>query len=59
MHQRALAEQEQLLKAQLEHIDKKLQGGSLPFAVLKTFKDTVDQVRTTLWAVILDDARTR
>jgi hypothetical protein len=55
MHQRALAEQVQLLRAQLEEIDKRLQRDPVPIAVLEDLKGAVDHLRGTLWAVLSDD----
>jgi len=55
MHQRALAEQVQLLRAQLEEIDKRLQRDPVPIALLEDLKGAVDHLRTTLWAVMSDD----
>jgi hypothetical protein len=40
------------LRAQLEEIDKRLQGAPLPIAVLEDLKDAVDHLRTTLWAAM-------
>jgi len=40
------------LRAQLEEIDKRLQGAPLPMAVLEDLKSAVDHLRTTLWAAM-------
>jgi len=50
--QQALIEQVRQLRAQLEEIDKRLQGAPLPMAVLEELKDAVDHLRTTLWAAM-------
>ncbi len=54
MQQRSLLEQVQVLRAQLEQIDKKLQSEPLPNAVLEDFKGAVDHLRSTLWALMSD-----
>ena len=40
------------LRAQLEEIDKRLQGSPLPMAVLEDFKEAVDHLRSTLWTAM-------
>jgi hypothetical protein len=42
----------QQLRAKLEEIDKQLQSGPLPMAVLEDVKGAVDHLRTTLWAAM-------
>jgi hypothetical protein len=56
MHQCSLAEQVRLLKAQLEQIDKKLQSEPLPIVALEDLKGAVDQLRSTLWALMTHDS---
>jgi len=56
MHQCSLAEQVRLLKTQLEQIDKKLRSEPLPIAALEDLKGAVDQLRSTLWALMSDDS---
>ena len=52
MHQRALSGQIQQLKKELQEIETAISGDELPIAVLESFKEAVDNVRTTLWATM-------
>jgi hypothetical protein len=56
MHQRALLAEIQQLKKGLQEVETRLAGEALPLPLLEEFKEAVDHVRTTLWAVISSKA---